>query len=75
MVIARTARRLAAAVSAEMIAAALAAINQRHGALRLRFEQTEGGWQQRYSGLDGIVLARETLPAAADARQLVAFRV
>jgi len=55
--------QVAPEVSAAAIASALAAINRRHGALRLRFDRRDGGWRQRYAGTDGIVLEQETLPA------------
>jgi len=55
--------------SAEILASALTALNQRHAALRLRFEQIDNGWTQRYSGREGIVFERIALPDEPDAQQ------
>jgi amino acid adenylation domain-containing protein/non-ribosomal peptide synthase protein (TIGR01720 family) len=58
-------------VSAALVAEALAAINRRHPALRLRFRQEDGAWTQYDSGLDGLVFEAVDLPQEPQARQAV----
>ncbi|WP_243746214.1 condensation domain-containing protein, partial [Tahibacter aquaticus] len=59
----------------EALRTAVAALYQRHDALRLRFVERDGQWQAQHQALDDAMLAAscvvETLPA--DAQEIAAF--